>query len=221
MIGWLYTQALPANIRKAMKAVSGSDCYRVKRNITAIRQRPNDQPSHQIVQDMVKERGGERVSGWLLSKDKHAIKQGLYVWIFHSIWKTPEGGYEDIAGHDSYNNDKEAIFWLDPERRADLSEGTAYNLIVTLENFKTVAYLSETAYKQLTPATPYWAEKKLRFFKTLQEHSGIYRMIDAHHPHNLKQLEEQYDCKVVNEHIVPNVATNKISTQMFFDFSIG
>ena len=221
MIGWLHTQALPTAIRKAMKQVTRSDCYRIKRRVSPSKGSIDAYNSHLTVQQQVDECGGERLSGWLLSNDKHALKQGLYVWIFHSIWKSPDGEHIDITPNDSYKNMKEAIFWLDQERAADLNEGTAYNLIATLESFKTVAYVSETSYTPLTPATPYWAEKKMRFFKTLDDHSGVYRMVDSYHPHNIQRLEKQYDCKVINEHVVPNVATNKLSTQMFFDFSIG
>lgn len=221
MIGWLYTQALPKTVREAMKRVSNADCYRIKRRINTVQVSGDPNNSHTNVQELVDNVGGERVGGWLLSKDKRALKQGVYVWIFQSIWKTPEGEYVDVTKNESYGNDKESIFWLDPERQANLDEGKAYNLIAVLEHFKAAAYLSETSYKQLTPGKPYWAEKKLRFFKELDEHSGVYRMIDSNNPQNIKLLEEQYDCKVISGHVVPNNQSNRISTQMFFDFSIG
>lgn len=221
MIGWLYTQAIPKTVRDAMKGVSDADCYRIKRRINTMQVKGDANNSHTTVQEIVDTLGGERIGGWLLSKDKHALKIGIYIWIFHSIWKNSEGEYIDVSKNESYGNAKESIFWIDTERSANLDEGMAYNLVAILENFKAAAHLSETSYKQLTPGKPYWAEKKLRFFKEFNEHTGVYRMIDSSNPQNIKRLEEQYDCKVISGHVVPNNQTNRISTQMFFDFSIG
>lgn len=221
MIGYLYTHAIPKTVRECMKRVSNADCYRIKRRINAFPVSADANNSHTSVQELVDNIGGERVGGWLLSKDKHALKQGLYVWIFHSIWKTPEGEHIDVSKNDSYKNDKESIFWPDSERGADLDEGTAYNLIAVLENYKTAAYIAQTSHKQLTPAKLYWAEKKMRFFKEFDEHSGVYRMIDSNYPQNMKLLEELYDAKIISGHLVPNNPSNRIATQMFFDFSIG
>jgi len=173
------------------------------------------------VQDLVDKIGGERISGWLLMRKNELYRNGMYIWMFHSIWKTPENEYVDVTQSDIYGNDKVATFWHDSVRRADLDEGTAYNSVITLENDKAVQMIAGGTNTQLSIGTPYWTENSVRFFSGLGEHSGMYRMLHSDYPQNTKMLEEQYNCRSEGNRLVPNNKSDKVSTQIFFDFSVS
>ena len=69
-------------------------------------------------------------------RKKELYRNGMYIWMFHSIWKTPEGEYVDVTQSDVYGNEKIATFCYDGKRNADLIGGTAYNHVIALENEK-------------------------------------------------------------------------------------
>jgi hypothetical protein len=221
MIGTNYTNKLPTPIKDAMKQLTNDDCYLIKRRVKGVTGSGAVLNCHQNVQDLVDRIGGERISGWLLMRKNELYRNGMYIWMFHSIWKTPENEYVDVTQSDVYGNDKVATFWHDSVRRADLDEGTAYNSVITLENDKAVQMIARGTNTQLSIGTPYWTENSVRFFSGLDEHSGMYRMLHSDYPQNTKMLEEQYNCRSEGNRLVPNNKDDKVSTQIFFDFSVS
>ena len=221
MIGTNYTNKLPKVISEAMKQVSSDDCYLIKRRIKGVTGTGVVLNCHQNVQDLVDRIGGERIGGWLLMRKKELYRNGMYIWMFHSIWKTPEGEYVDVTQSDVYGNEKIATFWYDAKRNADLIEGTAHNHVIALENEKAVQHVAKATNTRLTLGTPYWTESSVRYFTQLDEHNGVYRMLNSDYPQNTKMLEEQYNCRSEGNRLVPNSKDDKVSTQIFFDFSLS
>jgi hypothetical protein len=222
MIGTNYTNKLPASVRDAMKQISHDDCYLIKRRVKGVTGTGKVHNCHQNVQDLVDRIGGERVSGWLLMRQNQLFRNGIYVWIFHSIWKTPEDEYVDVTQSDIYGSDKLATFWHDSKRAADLDNGTAYNSIIAFENAQAAKHIADSTGVELAVGQPYWTTSNIRFFMGLHEHSGEYRLLTGDYPNNTKMLEEEYNCKVEGGRLIPkNENDDKVSTKIFFDYSLS
>ena len=118
MVGTNYTNKLPMVISEAMKQVSSDDCYLIKLRVKGFTGSGIVLNCHQNVQDLL-----DRIGGWLLMRKKELYHNGMYIWMFHSIWKTPEGEYVDVTQSDVYGNEKIATFCYGGKRNADLIEG--------------------------------------------------------------------------------------------------
>ncbi len=221
MIGTHYKNKLPKTIVQAMQQVTDDDCYIINRRIKGVTGNGKNNNCHFNVQDLVDRIGGERISGWLLTRDKALYRNGIYVWVFHSIWKTPEGKFFDVTKSEGYGNEKLATFWHDSHRHADLAEGTAFNSVITLENEKAVQIIEKATNTRLAIEKAYWTVSNLRYFSELDDHSGVFRFLLSEYPHNRKLLEEKYNCKIEGRGFVSNNGDNSVSTEMLFDFAIS
>ena len=221
MIGKVYTDKIPKPVREAMRLVSADDCYLIKRRVKGVTGNGKELDCHQNVQDLVERIGGERISGWLLIRRSDLFRNGIYLWMFHSIWKSPEGECVDVTQSSVYGNDKIATFWHDTGRKADLAEGTAYNSLVTLQNDDAAQIMMRDLDTSLAVGVPYWVAGKFRHFCKLDDHSGVFRMLHPDYPKNAKLLEEQYDCRSERGRIITNKEGAKLSTMALFDFSLG
>lgn len=222
MIGKNYTNKIPASIRDAMKQITSDDCYLIKRRIKGVSGAGKAHNCHKNVQDLADRIGGGRVSGWLLMRKNQLIRNGIYVWIFHSIWKTPEAEYVDVTQNEIYGNDKIATFWHDSKRDADLDKGTAYNSIIAIENSQAAHQIASGTGVELLVGHPYWTTSNIRFFMGLHEHSGEYRLLTSDYPNNTKMLEEEYNCRVEGGRLIPqNENDDQVSTKIFFDYSLS
>ena len=149
---------------------------------------------------------------------------GIWVWSYHSVWLTPKGKIVDVTDNEDYKNLPLSTFIPDFNRKIDLENGIAYNTIAIFDNFKVADKFSKAnnENRQLVSGVVYWTTSLIKFFRELSEHSGQYLIFRNEYPQNLKKLEEQYDCKVEGNKLVPNnPAVNKFKTDVFFDFSVG
>lgn len=221
MIGTHYKNKLPKTIVQAMQQVTGDDCYIINRRIKGVTGNGENNNCHFNVQDLVERIGGERISGWLLLRDKALYRNGIYVWTFHSIWKTPENKYVDVTKSEQYGNEKLATFWHDSQRHADLIEGTAFNSVITLENEKAVQIIEKATSTLLAIEKAYWTVNDMRLFSELDDHSGEYRFLLNQYPQNIKLLEEKYNCKMEGRGFVSNNGDDTVSSKMLFDFAVS
>lgn len=221
MIGKISTNNYPKAIKNAMRQITVDECYIINRRVSGITGNGKNNNCHFNVQDLVERIGGERISGWLLLRNKALYKNGIYVWVFHSIWKTPEKKYVDVTRSTQYGDEKLATFWHDSQRHADLVEGTAFNSVITLENEKAVDIIQRASGYSLEIGKAYWTVNDIRLFSELCDHSGVYRFLLNQYPHNRKLLEEKYNCKIEGRGFVSNNGDDTVSDMMLFDFAIS
>ncbi len=223
MIGTLYTHKLPRSVREGMQQVSKDDCYLIKRRINkGVTGTGKERNCHLNVQDLVDRIGGERVGGWLFNRSRDFYDRGIYLWIFHSIWQTPEGEYCDVTESLIYGSETIATFWLDSAKQADLEQGKSYNNIIVLEHERAIEEVAQKSGQRLQKGHAYWTENSLRHYLDVSEHNGVYRLLSDAYPKNRAALEEQYDCKITEKGaLVPNNLTGMANVKIFFDFSLS
>jgi hypothetical protein len=221
MIGTTYTEKLPRDVRQGMDKITQNDCYLIKRRINGVTGNGLELDCHKNVQDLVDKIGGKRISGWLLVRQRQLVNQGVFLWIFHSIWQTPEGECVDVTKSDVYGDQPIATFWLDSERQADMELGAAYNSVVVFGSEKATALFSHNFSKNLDVGVPYWTENSVSHFCSLDEHDGIYRWLHGDYPNNRKLLEKRYNCRMQDNRLVPLDKSGKISAKIYFDFSVS
>lgn len=220
----LHTDKLPANIVDGLKNFSGNDCYLIKRDVDRKSFLCNKNNCHLNVMKRIEKFGGEMINGWLLSKNKMFLDMGIWVWSYHSVWLTPKGKIVDVTDNEDYKNLPLSTFIPDFNRKIDLENGIAYNTIVIFDNFRVADKLAEASNedRQLVSGVVYWTTSSVKFFRELDEHSGQYLIFRKEYPQNLKKLEEQYECRVEGNRLIPNnPAVNQMQSNIFFDFSVS
>ena len=124
----VYNDKIPTIVRNPMLEFTGSDCLLVNRRKRGATSKGAYSNCHSNVQDWVDKIGGARISGWLLARIPKFLNEGVWAWIFHSIWLTPEGKLTDVTMDDDYAGKDFVTFWHDKYRSCDLINGTSYNL---------------------------------------------------------------------------------------------
>ena len=218
----IYTHKIPSNVRNGMSTFSGDECYLVRRRKKGLTGKGIQGNCHFNVQGWVDKIGGERLSGWLLYRNRSLINKGIWVWIFHSLWKTPEGQVVDVTQDSNYEGSDFTTVWLDKSRDIDIKEGTSYNNVIVFENSTSANIFTKNLGSEVLVGIPYWATPSMNHIRKISEHTGKYRWIDESFPNNINLLESEYNCKVKDGKLVPNQgANNQISTKIFFDYSVG
>jgi hypothetical protein len=218
----LYTQKIPSNVREGMSKLTGDDCYLIKRRKKGLTGKGIQGNCHFNVQQWVDKIGGERIRGWLLYRNRSLMNKGLWIWVFHSVWKTPEGEIVDVTQDSTYEGSDFTTVWFDKSRDIDLLEGTSYNNVVVFENFNSASSFSKNVGVEALVGEPYWTTNSMSNILKISDHSGKYKWLDESFPNNIKLLESEYNCKVIDGKLVPNEgSSNKISSKIFFDYSVG
>lgn len=218
----IYTEKIPSSVRDAMKTFAQDDCYLVKRRKKGLTGKGVQGNCHFNVQNWVESIGGQRIAGWLLYRNKSLVNKGIWIWIFHSVWKTPEGEVVDVTQDTTYSGSNFTTVWFDASRNIDMVNGTSYNNIVVFENSNIAESFGKNIGAHVEPGTTYWTNSTLKTIIPINDSNGKYKWIDDSFPNNIKQLESEYDCRVVDGKLVPNSSSNKmVSTKIFFDYSIN
>jgi len=218
----IYTHKIPSNVRDGMSTFSGEECYLIRRRKKGLTGKGIQGNCHFNVQGWVDKIGGERLTGWLLYRNRSLINKGLWVWVFHSLWKTPEGQIVDVTQDSTYEGSDFTTVWLDKSRDIDISEGTSYNNVVVFENNTSAKNFTKNVGTEALVGIPYWTTPSMNDILKISEHTGKYRWVDESFSENIKLLESEYNCKVKDGKLVPNEgASNQISSKIFFDYSVG
>jgi hypothetical protein len=93
-----------------MDKTTQNDCYLIKRRVNGVTGNGLELDCHKNVQDLVDRIGGKRISGWLLVRQCQLVNQGVFLWMFHIIWQTPEGECVDVTESDVYRDRPIATF---------------------------------------------------------------------------------------------------------------
>jgi len=218
----IYTHKIPSNVRNGMSTFSGDECYLVRRRKKGLTGKGIQGNCHFNVQGWVDKIGGERLSGWLLYRNRLLINRGLWMWTFHSLWKTPEGQVVDVTQDSTYEGSDFTTVWLDKSRDIDLNEGTSFNNVVVFENGTSANNFTKNLGSEALVGIPYWTTPSMNHIRKISEHTGKYRWVDERFPNNINLFESEYNCKVKDGKLVPNQgASEQISTKIFFDYSVG
>jgi hypothetical protein len=218
----IYTHKIPSNVREGMSLFSADECYLIQRRKKGLTGKGIQGNCHFNVQGWVDKIGGERLTGWLLYRNRSLINKGLWVWVFHSLWKTPEGQVVDVTQDSTYEGSDFTTVWLDKSRDIDIKEGTSYNNVVVFENSTSANNFTKNVGTEALVGVPYWTTPSMNNILKISEHTGKYRWVDESFSDNVKLLESEYNCKVKDGRLVPNEGASKqISSKIFFDYSVG
>jgi hypothetical protein len=198
-----------------------SDCYLVERDVKtdATGITPND--CHLNVHNLVASNGGSIIYGWLLVRENRLTNNGIYYWVFHSVWRRADSTIVDVTPNQYYEGNPKITFWVDSSRQADMESGTSYNSVIVLESSAAAERIAHATHTNLRVGNVYWADSSMQHFVALDDHSGIYRLLHAQYPANIRHLENEYDCTVIDGRPVPNGANKRVSSRIFFDYSVS
>jgi len=156
------------------------------------------------VKGWVDKKGGDRVDGWLLSRRRKEIDIGLYFWIFHSVWYTPERKLVDVTQDETYKDANFSTFWPDNERKVNFVEGYSYNNLVIFNSEDTVNhykqhYASTVHNEQYDVGEAYWTEGMHRIAVKFDTFNGKSRWIHDSLSKNRELLKEKYGGVIVKD----------------------
>lgn len=217
-----YTNKIPPKVRVAMENFADGDCLLVERNTKDIDGVVKQGNCHLNVKQLVDKFGGELVCGWLLYRSNQFINDGFYAWNYHAVWLTADNKLYDVTEDRTYGDALYSTFWVDKKRTVDLDKGVSYNCIVAMENRDYADAFGKSVGQQVNLGEVYWATGNYRHIKKLSEHSGIYKLMRPEYPENIKSLEKEYNCKIVDGKLIPNKGNDdKVSIDIVFDYSLS
>jgi hypothetical protein len=218
----LYTNKIPAAVRDGMSQLTANDCFLIKRRTKGLTGEGIQRNCHFNVQNWVDKIGGERLCGWLLCRNRSLMSDGVWVWSFHSVWKTPEEEVVDVTQDKTYDGADFTTVWLDKSRDIDLIEGTSYNNVVVFETNTAAKTYTKHSGIEVFSGIPYWITPNMQTALPIADHSGKYRWLNSTFPNNIKLLESEYNCKLVEGRFIPNEgASGKVSINVAFDYSVS
>ena len=186
----IYTDKIPKTVRFAMRKFTNAECILVKRKDNDYLQNAALN-CHKNVANLAKEINGEIKNGWLLYRNRAMIDSGIWVWCFHSVLKTADSKLIDVTKDKTYTNNNFSTFWYDTSRTANVEKGTAYNHIIVIDNQVVADRFNATYGCDLKVGEVYWTSNCIRFFKKLNEHSGVYKALGAEYEQNLIELKQE------------------------------
>jgi hypothetical protein len=185
----LYSSKLPKIVSNAMRNFTNEECVLVKKRQKGKTSNNEELNCHANVSYWVNKIGGEIQNGWLLTRNRDLIKKGVWVWNYHSVWKTPEHKLADVTESSDYATNHFTTVWLDNSRSVDLNKGIGYNNIIIFDNQKIVDLWNQHYEQNLEVGKLYWVSDCLRYFKNIEDHSGQYMWLREEYAENIKKLK--------------------------------
>jgi hypothetical protein len=217
-----YSDKLPNSLNEVLKSFTGNECVMVRYLKPKDGIKGKEGRCHFNVRDFVQKHGGSSVSGWILFRDTKGNENGFYVWSFHSVWLTPENKLVDVTEDKNYLNRDKSIFVPDSNREPNLIDGLLYNnfLVITDSNF--AQFYGKSIGKEILSNTPYWCDKTTTKIMSIDEHSGIYRLIHSDYKKNIEKMCEETDCDFIDRKLVPrNENKTTAPINLIFDYNIS
>jgi hypothetical protein len=220
-----YTDKLSSGLNEMLKSFTGSECIMVRKIKEKDSLKGKSGNCHINVKKYIDKNGGTSVSGWLLNRIPVMIQKGMYVWSFHSVWLKPDNKLVDVTDDQYYVGRDKTIFVPDITRVPDLVEGLSYNNFIVITDEQLASFYGNSIGKELKANTPYWCDSTMMTLFSLDEHSGVYRLLGDDYPNNEKQLADEYEIDFINGKPVPRSGSKYESTgfpkKMIFDYSIS
>lgn len=217
----LYTDRIPKQVSTAMTSIANDHCYLIKRQANGNFVSGKAANCHRNVSNAAAAHGGEMVNGWLLFRIRKLTDVGVYVWAFHSVWRTSSGEIIDITDDKNYIDSEFSTFWYDPVRKVDLNEGITYNNLLIFASDEIANHYSRAVGDHLVSGVPFWTTHDMKLVRRMNEHSGEYRLITPDYPNNISRLEEQYGVKIVNGKLTKNGSSDQLHSNSVFDYSLS
>lgn len=216
-----YGAKLPPKVNELMYGFTGNFCFEVKKlvdDLGLIQQAGN---CHFNVLEHVKKFGGKAVNGWLLGSNGKAIKNGMWVWSFHSIWETAEGLWIDVTLDKHNENKSRTVFCQDKYRKINLEEGISYNNIFMLSSNSFAEKYTEYFGTKINNREIYWSNDDFSIFRTLNDHSGQYHWLGEGYGKNFALLEEKYNIFENEDGTIDRTNIKGNIEDALFDFSLS
>ena len=216
----IYNEKVPPFALSPMLEFTQSDCLLVQKRRRGATSKGKHGNCHANVQLWVDKIGGECVSGWLLNRDNRYLNKGIWIWIFHSVWKTPENKLVDVTIDPIYQNSDFVTFWPDKERKAEWKIGKNYNNIVIFQNAETAKRNLSESVVSPNSGVIYWTTPNLQNLRTIEQHDGMYRHIKREFPENIKFMEEKYGLTLSEGQLISLNRKSSYSSELLFDTSL-
>jgi hypothetical protein len=104
-------------------------------------------------------------------------------------------------------------------------EGLSYNNFIVITDEQLATFYGNSIGKEIKANTAYWCDSTMMTLLSLDEHSGVYRLLGNDYPNNEKQLADEYEVDFINGKPVPRLGSKYESTgfpkKMIFDYSIS
>lgn len=221
-----YADKLPQSLNEVLKSFTGSECLMVRKakEKDAIKGKAGN--CHINVKRLVDKQGGKTISGWLLNRVPQLLDRGMYVWSFHSVWMKPDEKLLDVTEDKHYAGRDKSIFIPDIARVPDIEQGLSYNNFVVFTDANFAHFFGDNIGKNIASNEPYWCDRSVRLLLEMDEHSGVYRLVNADYPKNRQMMCDEYDIDIVNGRPVPRPG-NKYDyadgppIKLFFDYGVG
>ena len=219
----VYTHKFPKHLRKSMKKFTESECLLVNRRQKGKTADNTAHMCHENVQHWVDRVGGESKNGWLLGSTNKMKRLGVWTFVFHSIWETPEGKLVDVTTNKVYRDKPFVTFWQDRKRNVDMEAGISYNSIIAVSDKFLAAAMSRAYQFKFEINQLYWHAERTNVFIPVSQNSGEFRQLnDGKYPENHKLLEEKYgvsakDNSLIGDKMIPA----EVAMQMCFEFNMS
>lgn len=202
---------LPVSVYNSITEHAGNKCLLVKKIKVDGCKALN---CHYNVENVVKNRGGKVINGWLLNRSSQFINNGVWVWTFHSVWEDANGDWFDITP--DHNNERDcSTFVPDATRAADMQQGINYNDCVFFSKESIFTLVTSAPIGELV-----WTYSGLKHFAPISC-SGKYLLLRAEFPHNYDSLKRDYGLEIINGKLVNNTGSNMLDSRIAFDYSLN
>jgi hypothetical protein len=213
-----YNDKIPSSVAQAMHAHTHSDVVLVPLDKQAIIGAGRRTDSHLNVKNRIDKLGGNMISGWSLDRNKKQINDGIFRWVFHSNWLSPENQLVNITIDTKQKFSEKHTFWHDTTRLPNVVEGYAYNDIFITTN-RLVAEKFKVHAGKL-----YWFASGL--FKPIEDNDGICYWLTEDYRGNFDRLEKEYGVRLFKtekgymptEKSVPDLENDERTADMLFRF---
>ena len=183
-----YNFKLPIEVSDTINLFTNNECILVKKNLN--HSYSQVQNCHYNVQSFVDENGGDIIFGWQLQRTSKLIRAGIWLWVFHSVWKKNDNEYFDLT-KDLVSRKQYSTFIADSNRYFDFKNGLTYNDIVILEKKYDRKLFEPKCDFQIESGKVYWTLYNLSRIKKVDDtndEDGICRIITPKYPKNIELL---------------------------------
>lgn len=175
----------------ALRAVSDGEIYWIERRLRGKTSEGTEGLCHVNVAYWVDKVGGSRVDGWAYVDTKEMVRAGVHIWMWHSVWQTPEGKLVDVTQNKNLEGRDKLTFCIDKKRNTNIDEGIGYNSIIIVDNEKTLAALNNTLDIEMEVWKAYWTEGSGKYVEELDAIDGQFRWLNGY-DNNKAMIEQEF-----------------------------
>ena len=134
------SSAVPLLVKNEMAKLIGNEVVKVPIRKRGRTSEGRSRWCHPTVAEWVKKIGGKQITGWMLDHYPKFDKHGVYTWIFHSVWETPEGKWVHVNKEDDHEHIRNIMFCPDDTREFDPVKGLNINNLTFFTNTRAIRW---------------------------------------------------------------------------------